>query len=116
MSKYKASPQTLLSYCSAVHTEGMRLMQGVSLLKKAFDNWNNHDAPRLGASVAFYSLLSFAPLLVLIAAVVALVFTQQKTHDALVQQANDMMGSRGADMVKSLLENAQKPSSGIFAS
>jgi membrane protein len=94
----------------------MRLMQGVSLLKKAFDNWNNHDAPRLGASVAFYSLLSFAPLLVLIAAVVALVFTQQKTHDALVQQANDMMGSRGADMVKSLLENAQKPSSGIFAS
>src|SRR3954469_7731125 len=88
----------------------------IGLLKETYKNWSGHQAPRLGASVAFYSLLSFAPLLVLIAAVVALVFTQQKTHEALVQQANEMMGSRGGEMVKSLLENAQKPASGVFAS
>jgi membrane protein len=87
-----------------------------ALLTKTFNQWSDHQAPRLGASVAFYSLLSFAPLLVLIAAVIALVFSEQRTHTVLVDEARQMIGDRGADTVQSLLANAQQPSSGIFAS
>lgn len=97
----------------------MRAMQigaAVSLLKKTYSNWSDHHAPRLGASVAFYTLLSFAPLLVLIVAVIALVFDQQRAQNGLVDQARQMIGARGADTVKSLLMNAQKPSSGVIAS
>jgi len=94
----------------------MNFKAGIGLLKDTFNKWTAHKAPRLGASVAFYTLLSFAPLLILIAAVIALVFTKEAAHKDLVDQARQMIGSRGADTVNSLLANAQKPSSGILAS
>jgi membrane protein len=86
------------------------------MLKDTFNKWNDHQAPRLGASVAFYTLLSFAPLLVLLAALAALVFSREAAQNGLIEEAREVMGSRGADTVKSLLDNAQKPSSGVFAS
>jgi membrane protein len=66
--------------------------------------------------VAFYTLLSCAPLLVLTVAVIALVFGQQRAQSGLIDQARQMIGDRGADTVKSLLASAQKPSSGWVAS
>jgi membrane protein len=94
----------------------MRIDTAVSLLKTTYTNWSDHHAPRLGASVAFYTLLSFAPLLVLTVALIALVFDQHQVQAGLIDQARQMIGDRGADAVKSLLANAQKPSSGVLAS
>lgn len=94
----------------------MHIRAVVSLLKQTYQNWSGHQAPRLGASVAFYTLLSFGPLLVLMVAVLALVFDQQRAQSGLIDQARQMIGSRGAETVKSLLASAQKPSSGLFAS
>ena len=94
----------------------MNLKETVGLLKQTYSKWSEHQAPRLGASVAFYSLLSFAPLLILIAAVAALVFDRTTAQNGMIDQARQMIGDRGAETVKSLLMNAQKPSSGILAS
>ncbi len=94
----------------------MGIRNSVSLLKDTFNKWSDHNATRLGAAVAFYTLLSFAPLLVLLAALAALIFSKQEAQNGLIEQARQMIGARGADTVKSLLENAQKPSSGVFAS
>jgi membrane protein len=90
--------------------------QALALLKQTYSQWNNHQAPRLGASVAFYSILSFAPLMVLITAVIALVFGHENAQGALVNEAKQLIGDRGADTVQTLLKNAQKPASGGFAS
>lgn len=92
------------------------MKQAISLAKETYNKWSEHQAPRLGASVAFYSVLSFAPLLVLLTAVIALVFGQQSAQGALINEARQLIGDRGAETVQSLLKNAQKPSSGIFAS
>ena len=94
----------------------MQIKDAVSLLRTTYNNWDHHHAPRLGASVAFYTLLSFAPLLILTVAMVGLVFDQHRAQTALVDQAKQMIGDRGGDTVKSLLENAQKPASGLAAS
>ena len=93
----------------------MQIGAAVSLFKTTYSNWSDHHAPRLGASVAFYTLLSFAPLLVLIVAVIALVLDRQTAQNGLIDEARQMIGDRGADTVKSLLMNAQKPSSGVMA-
>lgn len=93
----------------------MNLKAWFALLTDTYNKWSDHNAPRLGASVAFYTLLSFAPLLVLLAAVIALVVDQNSAQGALVDQARGMMGDRGADTVKGLLASAQKPSSGVLA-
>ncbi len=94
----------------------MRGQHAISLLKETYAKWSDHQAPRLGASVAFYSILSFAPLLVLITAVIALVFGHDSAQGALVNEARQLIGDRGADTVETLLKNAQKPASGVFAS
>ena len=94
----------------------MSVNQAISLAKQTYNKWSEHQAPRLGASVAFYSVLSFAPLLILLTAVIALVFGQKSAQGALISEARQIIGDRGAETVESLLKNAQKPSSGIFAS
>lgn len=94
----------------------MNLKPGISLIETTYSKWSDHKAPRLGASVAFYSLLSLAPLVVIVIAVLGLVFDRASAQNALSQQAGQMIGPRGADAIKSLLTTAQKPASGIFAS
>ena len=93
----------------------MTVRQSISYLKESYTKWSEHQAPRLGASVAFYSLLSFAPLLVIITAVIALIFGHSSAQGALIGEARQLIGERGAETVKSLLNSAQKPSSGIFS-
>ena len=85
------------------------------LLKRTYAAWSNHNASRLGAAVAFYSILSFAPLLVLMTAIIGLVFGNDHAHGALVSEAQQVMGRQGAETVDALLKNAQKPASGILA-
>lgn len=94
----------------------MSAKQAIPLLKETYTKWNDRQAPRLGASVAFYSILSFAPLLVLITAVIAFVFGHESAQGALINEARELIGERGADTVRTLLKNAQKPASGLFAS
>lgn len=92
------------------------LKKSLSLLKETYSRWSDHNAPRLGASVAFYSILSFAPLLVLITAIIALVLGHESAHGALVSEARQLMGDRGGQTAELLLKNADKPASGTFAS
>ncbi len=94
----------------------MAAKQAIRLLKETYNQWSGHQAPRLGASVAFYSLLSFAPLLILATAVIAIVFGETSAQGALVDEARQLIGNRGAETVQGLLKNAQKPSTGVFAS
>jgi membrane protein len=96
---------------------GVRMLfkQLLALLRKTYSRWLERQAPRLGASVAFYSILSFAPLLVLITALIALVFGHENAQASLINEARQWIGDRGAETVQTLLKNAQQPSSGIFA-
>jgi membrane protein len=88
----------------------------ISLLKETYSNWDQHNATRLSASVAFYTLLSFAPLLVVLTAIVALAVSKTSAENDLVYQAKNMLGERGADAVRTLLSSAEKTSTGVFAS
>lgn len=94
----------------------MSLKKQISLLKETYSRWSAHNAPRLGASVAFYSILSFAPLLVLITAIIGFAFGHESAHGALVSEARQLIGDRGAEITESLLKSADKPVSGTFAS
>jgi membrane protein len=86
------------------------------MLKETFSLWNENDAPRLGAALAFYTILSLAPLVVLVLAIVALVFGHSNAQSQLLDQVESMVGRQGSEAVKGMIEQAQKPSSGALAS
>jgi membrane protein len=94
----------------------MNVHAGISLLKDTYNKWSQHNCARLSASVAFYTLLSFAPLLVVLTAVVALAINKTSAENELIFQAKNIVGEHGADAVKTLLASAEKPSTGVFAS
>ena len=85
-------------------------------LGQTFNSWLNHDAPRLGAALAFYTIVSLAPLLVLVTAIVALFFGQTTAQDQILYQVNAMIGRDGAVAVKTMIESAQKQEAGGLAS
>lgn len=87
-----------------------------STLSKTFSAWNDHDAPRLGAALAFYTILSLAPLIILVIAIAALIFGHTSAQNQLLGQVESMIGPQGSEAVKGMIEHAQQPGTGLFAS
>lgn len=85
------------------------------LLSDSFDKWSAHKAPRLGASLAFYTLLSLTPLLLIAVSVVGLVFGHKAAEADIVAQVRQLVGPQGAKAVSALLEGAQSKTHGVAA-
>ncbi len=83
----------------------MSWRQFSQLLKSAAAKWNVHNAPRLGASLAYYTLLSIAPLLVLTVTICGLVF-KANAELQLIHQVRALAGYSTAETVRMLLDNA----------
>ena len=85
----------------------------LTTLQSAYACWNANDAPRLGAALAFYTILSLSPLVILVVGIAALVFNHSSVQGQILQEIQSMVGSQGEKAVESLLLNAQKPASGL---
>ncbi len=91
-------------------------MSLIALIKTTFSSWIDHEAPRLGAALAFYTILSLAPLMILIVALTAFIFGYPNAQSQILLQVRTMLGQEGAEAVKAMIEQAQKPSDSITAS
>lgn len=91
------------------------LKMGWDLVRDAGKDWQEDKASELGAAMAFYSILSLAPLLVIAVAIAALVFGEADAKQQLAAQMNEVMGSRGAEAVSAMIEHAQQPAKGTIA-
>src|SRR4051812_1105336 len=87
-----------------------------SIATETFSNWNKHNAPRLGASLAFYTIVSLAPIVILVISLASLVFGHTAAQEQILQQVHNMIGEDGARGVQEMLEHAKKPSSSMIAS
>lgn len=85
------------------------------MLRRALMAWLDDYAPSMGAALAYYTLFSIAPLLVIAIAVASLVFGEEVARGELVAQMQSLIGSEGAFAVQSLLRRAQEPSKDIVA-
>lgn len=87
--------------------------------RTAVDGWGRHRVPRLGAALAFYTVLSLAPLVVVAVGVASLVFARQQIQGELIAQLRSLVGPSGAELAQTLFDNAYgayRPSSGMIAS
>jgi membrane protein len=91
----------------------MRTLWG--MLKKTFEGWNQHEATRMGAALAFYSILSLDSLLILMIAIVALVYGERGAQGQIASQAQNIVGPQAVDALQKIMESARKPSSGGLA-
>jgi membrane protein len=93
----------------------MKADQLWAVLKKALAGWWNDNVPRMGAALAYYTLFSLAPILVVAIAVAGLIFGAEAVRGEIVGQIEGLVGLDGAQAVQAMLEGAAKPSSSIPA-
>jgi membrane protein len=94
-----------------------RLDTIVRLLKTTFNEWSDDKAPQLGAALAYYTVFSLAPLMLLIMSVLSLfLHNKEGTQQQIKQQISQFAGQSTADVVGDILKkNADNKKSGIVA-
>lgn len=85
------------------------------IAKRAVSGWSADNAASMGAALAFYTLFSMGPLLVLVIAIAGLVIGRDQAQDLLMAQVSGLLGDAGAEGVKSLLAAASTDKGGIIA-
>jgi len=93
----------------------MHLGQIWDLIRKSVIAWVDDYAPSMGAALAYYTLFSIAPLLVIAIAVAGLVFGQEAARGEIVSQIQDLIGREGAVAVQGLLKSVNEPAKDVFA-
>lgn len=85
------------------------------LLRQAGAAWLDDDAPTLGAALAFYTLFSLAPVLIVAVSVAGLVFGDKAAQGEIVRQFQGLMGTQGATAVETILQSTNRPGLGVLA-
>ncbi|MBV8839445.1 MAG: YihY/virulence factor BrkB family protein [Alphaproteobacteria bacterium] len=85
------------------------------LLKDTVLGFIDDEALTRGAAIAFYTVTSLAPVLLLVVAVAGLVFGRDAAQSAVLQQLSGLMGAQTAGVLQSALASASAKSSGILA-
>jgi membrane protein len=85
------------------------------LLKDTVLAFINDEALSRGAAIAFYTVTSIAPVLLIVIAVAGLAFGRDAAQNALLGQLSALMGQQTAEVLQSALASASSKSSGIVA-
>jgi membrane protein len=86
-----------------------------ALFKAAAVNWVHDYAQSMGAALAFYTMFSIAPLLLIVISIAGLVFGEEAARGEIFNQLRGMLGGPGALAVQGLLESAGKPAESALA-
>lgn len=89
-----------------------RLLQ---LLKQTWTEFSNDRAQRLGAALAYYTIFSIAPLLLIAIAIAGLVFGKSQAQAAILAQLRLLVGDAGARAIEAMLAGAARPRAGGLA-
>lgn len=87
----------------------LRPKELLPLLTETVYAWGDDNVPRLGASLAFYTLLSLAPLLVVIVAIAGIAYGKQAAQGEVFFEIRGLVGSEGSITIQRLLESAYRP-------
>ncbi len=84
-------------------------------LKETISDFSDDNALSRGAAIAFYTILSLGPLLVLCIAVAGFVFGEDAARGAIVDQLRGMMGDQSAELIQSMIASAGNHKGGFWA-
>jgi len=83
--------------------------------KEAADNWSRHKDSRQGAALAYYSVFSLGPIILIAIAVAGFFFGREAVSGQVAASIKDMLGDTGANAVQAMLADAGRPREGLLA-
>ena len=85
-----------------------RVSSGIGLLKETASEWMDDHAMRLSAALAYYSVFSLAPLLIIVISIAGAIFGDEAARGAVERQLAGTMGSDAAKALQEMIEGAQQ--------
>ena len=85
------------------------------LFKQVANAWLDDYVPSMGAALAYYTLFSLAPLLLIVVSMAGLVFGADAARCEIQAQLQDLMGDAGAGAVQGMLASVREPAEGLLA-
>ncbi len=87
-----------------------------SLLADAYSDWSQDEVPRMGAALAYYTVLSLAPLLIIAIAIAGFAFGREAVQGQIMSQLGGQVGPQAADAIQSMIRGAgSQKSTGVIA-
>ena len=85
------------------------------LLKEAGAAWLVDNAPRFGAALAFYTLFSLAPVLIVAVSIAGFIFGEKAAQGEIVRQFQGLMGMQGATAIETIIQSTNRHGLGPFS-
>ena len=85
------------------------------LLWLAIKGWSKDNVPRLGASLAYYTLFAVSPILLIAIAIAGSVFGAEAVRGQIVNEIDGLVGRQGAEAIQMILQGAHRDQSGTLA-
>src|SRR5437763_11955265 len=85
------------------------------MLKHTVLSFLDDEALSRGAAIAFYTVTSIAPVLLIVVAIAGLAFGQDAAQNAISEELSGLMGQQTADVLQSAVASAASKSSGVVA-
>lgn len=93
----------------------MNIKKIVNITKATFSAWIDDKAPSMGAALAYYTVFSIAPLLLIVISIAGLIFGAEAARGEIFGQLQNLMGKTEALAVQGMLESVSKPTEGVTA-
>lgn len=93
----------------------MSLRDAWGLIPDTFRLWSEDKVPRLGAALAYYSVFSIAPLLVIVIAVAGFVFGEQAAEGRVEREVRSTLGAPTAEALQAMIVKARETGRGTLA-
>ena len=94
----------------------MNPKESFQLLKQTAWDWMEDQAPTLGAALAYYTVFSLAPLLIIVIAISGLVFGQEAAQGQIFDQLRGLLGEASGKAIEDVVQSANaEPATGIVA-
>jgi membrane protein len=94
----------------------MSLKEAISILKQTFSDWMEDQAPTLGAALAYYTVFSLAPLLIISISIAGLVFGKEAAQGQIFDQLRGLLGDESGRAMQVMVRSAAaEPATGLLA-
>ena len=101
----------------ATHNRGSFFGNSFGLFKQTFSEWLEDKAPQLGAALAYYTVFSLAPLILVLLAVVGMIFRNDPAGawNKITEQMSYFLDKSAVEVVQNIAQKAAQPSKGLLA-
>ncbi|MGI6457186.1 MAG: YihY/virulence factor BrkB family protein [bacterium] len=86
-------------------------MSTLNLFKESYQRWSDDNASQMAAALAYYTIFSLAPMLILVIAIAGVVWGEEAARGELKNQMQNIVGESSAAFLQEMISNTSKPGS-----